>query len=110
MPAASDKSCATASFSSVQAAINAVANGGQVYLCGTTPFCESVAIQNKDVTAHRRFRRGTAGSGERGGTDDFFSSQGLETPNAVVTVIGSSNVQIDGLIVEGPFANTDCSG
>ena len=40
----------------------------------------------------------------------FFSSQGLVTPNAVVTVIGDSNVKIDGLTVEGPFTNTDCSG
>ena len=110
VPTATDKSCATASFSSVQDAIDAVKNGGTVYLCGTAPFVESVAIQDKDVKL-----TGDAGAALQAPADasaptDFFSSQGLETPNAVVTVIGKSNTQINGLIVEGPFANTDCTG
>jgi hypothetical protein len=94
----------------VQAAINAVASSGQVYLCGTTPYVESVAIQSKDVRLTGDSGAALQAPANSAAPTNFFSSQGLETPNAVVTVIGSSNVKILGLTVEGPFANTDCSG
>ncbi len=109
-PTGTDTSCATASFSSVQAAIGAVSNGGQVYLCGTDPFVESVAIQSKNVKLTGDSGAALQAPANATAPTDFFSSQGLVTPNAVVTVIGDSNVKIDGLTVEGPFSNTDCSG
>jgi hypothetical protein len=104
-PGGSNKSCATASFSSVQSAINAVANGGQVYLCGA-PFTESVAIESKNIMLTGDAGAGLQGSGAP--STSFFSSRGLQTPNAVVTVTGNSNVQVNGLIVKGPFANAGC--
>lgn len=109
-PSGTDKSCATASFSSVQAAIGAVSNGGQVYLCGTSPFAESIAIQNKNVVLTGDSGAALQAPANAAAPTSFFSSQSLETPNAVVTVIGSSNVKLNGLTFEGPFANTDCSG
>ncbi len=108
---AKDKNCATASFTSVQAAIDAVQDNGTVYLCGTAPFQESVAIQDKAVTLKGDSGATLQAPANAAVPTDFFSSQGLQTPNAVVTVIGSSsNVKIQGLTVEGPFANADCSG
>lgn len=106
----SDTSCATASFASVQAAIDAVAGSGQVYLCGTTPFAESVAIRDKSIRLTGDPGAALQAPANSAAPTDFFSSQGLETPNAVVTEIGASNLRIQGLTVEGPFANTDCSG
>jgi hypothetical protein len=106
---AKDKSCATASFTSVQAAIDAVQANGTVYLCGTTPFQESVAIQDKAVTLKGDSGATLQAPADASAPTNFFSSQGLETPNAVVTVIGSSNVRIQGLTVEGPFTNADCN-
>ena len=108
MPSAAGKSCATASFGSVQAAIAAVAKGGQVYLCGTSPFVESVAIESKAVTLTGDPGAAIQAPANAAAPTTFFSSRGLETPNAVVTVTGDSNVSITGLIVEGPFANSGC--
>jgi hypothetical protein len=110
VPTGTDKSCATASFSSVQAAITAVVSGGQVYLCGTDPFVESVAIQDKSVKLTGDLGAALQAPADAAAPTDFFSAQGLQTPNAVVTVIGSANVKVIGLTVEGPFANTDCTG
>jgi hypothetical protein len=110
VPTGTDTSCATASFSSVQAAIGAVASGGQVYLCGTAPFVESVAIQNKDVRLTGDSGAALQAPADAAAPTDFFSSQGLQTPNSIVTVLGSSDVKIDGLTVEGPFANSGCGG
>ncbi len=108
---AKDKNCATASFTSVQAAVDAVQNNGTVYLCGTAPFQESVAIQDKAVTLKGDSGATLQAPANAAVPTDFFSSQGLQTPNAVVTVIGNtSNVKIQGLTIEGPFANADCSG
>jgi hypothetical protein len=94
----------------VQAAVDAVQNNGTVYLCGTTPFTESVAIQDKAVTLKGDSGATLQAPADAAAPTSFFSSQGLETPNAVVTVIGSSNVTIRGLTVEGPFTNADCNG
>jgi hypothetical protein len=107
---AADASCATASFSSVQDAIDAVPNGGQVYLCGTTPFQESVAIENKNVRLTGDSGAALKAPADAAAPTTFFSSQGLETPSAVVTVDGNSSAQIDGLTVEGPFQNSGCGG
>ena len=107
---ASDKSCSSAAYSSVQEAINAAPAGGFVYLCGTTPFSESVAIQSRIELG------GDPGAALQAPTSDatpattFFSSQGLQTPNSVVTVLGNANVQIEGLTIEGPFQNAGCGG
>lgn len=52
-PAASgsgaESCCPTASYSAAQAAVNAAASGSEVYLCGTTPFVESILIQDKQI-------------------------------------------------------------
>ncbi|HJQ73640.1 MAG TPA: hypothetical protein VJ814_02045 [Gaiellaceae bacterium] len=109
-PSGTNKDCGSASFSSVQAAIDAVKDGGRVYLCGTAPFVESVAIQDKSVKLTGDPGAALQAPANAGAPTDFFSSQGLATPNAVVTVLGSSNAKIDGLTVEGPFANADCTG
>ena len=106
-PNASDTSCGAASYSSVQAALNAVTPGGTVYLCDTTPFVESVVItQSVTLTGVSGATIQSPGAP----STTFFSSQGLETPNSVVTVLGNANVTINGLTLEGPFNNAGCGG
>ncbi len=110
MPNAKDHSCSTAAFSTVQSAVNAADRHGQVYLCGTTPYLESVVIQDKQIDL----------SGDQGATikapanaavpGTYFSSQGLQTPNSVLTIIGDANVRVEGLTIEGPFLNAGCAG
>jgi hypothetical protein len=107
---APDTSCATAAYSSVQAALNAAGNGGDVYLCGTVPFIESVVIQNNGVLLTGDPGAAIQAPANAAAPTTFFSSQGLETPNAVVTVLSSATVQVSGLIIEGPFLNAGCGG
>jgi hypothetical protein len=108
---AADTSCAKAAYSSVQAAVNAAGNGDRVYLCGTTtPFTESVVIQNKGLLLTGDDGAAIRAPANAAAPTTFFSSQNLQTPNSVVTVIGGRNVQINGLIVEGPFVNVGCGG
>jgi hypothetical protein len=109
-PNARDGSCATAAFSTVQSAVNAADGHAQVYLCGATPYLESVAIQDKQIDL----------SGDPGATikapanaavpGTYFSSQGLQTPNSVLTILGDANVGVEGLTIEGPFVNVGCGG
>jgi len=107
---ASDTNCNTAAYSSVQTAINAATNGSQVYLCGTVPYLESVVIQNKQVNLTGDPGAALKAPANAAAPTTFFSSQNLQTPNSIVTVIGNVNVQINGLIIEGPFENTSCAG
>lgn len=109
-PTGSDKSCDTAAFSTVQGAVDAAKKGDQVYLCGTEPYTEYVTIQDKNVDL----------LGDPGATIEapaalessvaFFAGQNLETPNAVLAIIGNVKVHVTGLTVEGPFANAGCGG
>ena len=105
-----DRNCATAAYASVQSAIYAAREGSQVYLCGTTPFVESVVIQDKQVDLAGDPGAIIQAPANATVPTTFFSSQGLQTPNSVVTVIGQGNVRIDGLTIEGPFQNTSCVG
>src|SRR6202051_4790116 len=43
-PGAQDKGCSTAAHSTVQSAVDAAHAGQTVYLCGTTPYQESVVV------------------------------------------------------------------
>jgi hypothetical protein len=107
-PTGNDKNCSTAAYSTVQSAVDATKKGGDVYLCGTTPYVEDVVIQQQLNLGGDPGAAIQASSTPPATT--FFSSQGQETPNSVVTLIGNINVQIKGLTVEGPFANSGCSG
>jgi hypothetical protein len=105
-----DRSCATAAFSTVQGAVDAANRGDRVYLCGTTPYLESVVVQDKQLGLG-----GDPGATIKAPADaavpgTYFSSQGLKTPNSVLTIIGDANVRVDGLAIEGPFLNAGCSG
>jgi hypothetical protein len=103
---AKDHSCATAPYRTVQGAVDAARPGERVYLCGTAPYVESVVVQ-KDLRL----------TGDRGATIEapadpaapttFFSSRNLQTPYSVLTVLGAANVQVTGVTIEGPFANSD---
>ncbi len=106
----SDRSCSTAAFSTVQGAVDAASRGDHVYLCGTAPYLESVVVQDKQIDL----------SGDPGATikapadaavpGTYFSSQGLQTPNSVLTIIGDAKVRVEGLTIEGPFLNAGCGG
>ena len=98
-----DSSCANAAFLTVQSAVDAVNPGGTVYLCDATPFEESVVVnQSVNITGVPGATIQSSGAP----TTTFFSSQGLQTPNSVVTVLGNANVDISGITIEGPFTNT----
>lgn len=106
-PTAKDKSCATAAYGSVQDAVNAAKPGEKVYLCGTTPYSEYVVIEKNLQLAGDPGATIQAPSGSEPPID-YFSSQGLFSPNAIVGVFGKVNVQINGLTVQGPFDS--CGG
>ena len=87
---ASDTTCQSAAYSSVQSAVDAAPPGAVVYLCGTTPFVGAVAI-DKPVTLTGD-RGASIAAGDSASTTGlapttFFSSKGLVTPHAVVTVV-----------------------
>lgn len=105
-----DTNCATAKYSTVQSALNAAPSGATVYLCGTVPYAESVVIDNQNVTVAGANGAAIEAPANAAAPTTFFSSQGLVTPNSVVTVIGSSDVTLSGLTIEGPFQNTGCGG
>lgn len=107
-PGAADKSCATAAYSTVQSAVDASGNGGQIYLCSAVPYTESVLIQ-KDVSVGGDPGATIQAPADAAVPGTYFSSQGLETPNSVVTIIGA-HVQLNGLTIEGPFVNSGCGG
>lgn len=107
---AADRSCSTAAYSSVQRAIDTASSHETVYLCGTAPYTESVVIQGKDLDLSGDPGATLQAPADAAAPTTFFSSQGLVTPNSVVTVIGNVKVDITGLTVEGPFQNTSCSG
>ena len=105
--------CDSPGATSVEAAVQAVPSGGTVYLCGTVPYQETVMVSGKNLTL----------TGDPGATLEapattaadlapgtFFSDQGLQTPYSVLTIVGNSNVQVNGLTIEGPFANSGCGG
>ncbi len=105
--------CASPGATSVEAAVQAAPNNGTVYLCGTVPYQETVLISGKNLTltgdpGATLEAPATAAADLAPGT--FFSSQGLQTPYAVLTIVGSGNVQVNGLTIEGPFANGGCGG
>ncbi|HVB05735.1 MAG TPA: hypothetical protein VNF07_05760 [Acidimicrobiales bacterium] len=81
-----------------------------MYLCGTTPFVESVAIEDKALELTGDAGASIVAPASAAAPTTFFSDQGLQTPNAVVTVIGDDNVEISGLTISGPFQNTGCGG
>ena len=106
-PTAADNSCTTAAYATVQSAVNAANPGEKVYLCGTAPYLESVLVQkNLQLTGDPGAAIKAPANSRVPGT--FFSSQNLQTPNSVLTLIGNINVQVNGLIIEGPFQNLSC--
>src|ERR1700693_762847 len=89
-------SCSNAQFSTVQSAVDAAKPGQTVYLCGTAPYMESVLVQkNLTLTGDPGAAIEAPANSRVPGT--FFSSQSLQTPNSVLTVIGNVNVQVNGL-------------
>lgn len=109
-PTAKDNSCSTAAFSTVQSAVDATGGHGQVYLCGTVPYDESVVIQDKQVDLSGDPGAAIQAPADASAPTTYFSSRGLETPNSVLTIIGDVNVHVDGLTIEGPFVNVGCGG
>lgn len=115
-PTATDNNCSTAAFSSVQTAVNAAKSGDQVYLCGTTPYTESVVVYNKNVNlggdpgATLQAPGPASSRVPVGPSNNYFGAQQLQNPNSVLSLIGNINVQVNGLIVEGPFVQTDGCG
>lgn len=85
-----DMNCATAAHNSVQAAVNDARNGSKVYLCGSSPYVESVTVQDKNVDF----------AGDPGATLQSPSS----SDDHVLAVLGKSMSHIDGLTIEGPNA------
>ena len=105
----SDNSCSTAAFSRVQSAVDAANGGDHVYLCGTAPYGESVLVQKQiDLGGDPGATIQAPANAAVPGT--YFSSQGLQTPNSVLTIIGDVKVGVDGLTIEGPFVNAGCGG
>ncbi len=113
-----NKSCASPGFNSVQAAVDAVAANGTVYLCGATPFVEQVFL-GKSVTV-----TGDPGASIASPTtaDKFalasdtrfpsqFQSHDLFAPQAIVVVTGAAtNATIKGIGVHGPLpGNGGCA-
>ena len=109
-PGGASNGCANAQYATVQSAVDAAHPGQTVYVCGTAPYYESVLVQ-KDLKL-----TGDPGAAIQAPATNptpnttFFSGQGLQTPNSVLTIIGNVNVQVQGLTIEGPFANQGCSG
>lgn len=108
----SDRDCRTAGYSSVQAAVNAAADGDTVYVCGTVPYYGPVVIE-KDLTLTgdpgATIKANGTGAADQIPAQDISSSySNLAPPQAVVAVLGDVSVAVDGLTVEGPFANDSC--
>jgi hypothetical protein len=109
---APDRDCRTAAYSSAQAAVDAAGDRDTVYLCGTQPYHGPVVIE-KDLTL-----TGDPGAAVQANDNDAadqipasdISTQysNLRPPHAVVAVLGDVTVNIDGLTIEGPFANSTC--
>lgn len=124
---ASDSSCGTAAYSSVQYAINASTPGATVYLCGTSPFVGSVVMDKAVTLTGDRGASIVAGDASAStglAPTTFFSGQGLVTPHAVVTVLpppdsassqstqaeghAAQGVEISGIGIGGPFDASGC--
>jgi hypothetical protein len=102
-----DNSCSTAVYSKVQDAVDAAKPGEKVYLCGTAPYTEYVVIvKNLQLTGDPGAAIQAPATDEA--TNSFWTSRNLQSPNAIVSVLGSVNVQINGLTIEGPFST--CGG
>jgi hypothetical protein len=107
-PGPAKNGCSNAQYSTVQSAVDAAHPGQTVYLCGTTPYPESVLIQqNLRLTGDPGATIQAPATNPSPNTT-FFSSQGLKDPESVLTVIGNVNVQVQGLTIEGPFTTDGC--
>ncbi|HLH65902.1 MAG TPA: right-handed parallel beta-helix repeat-containing protein [Solirubrobacteraceae bacterium] len=106
---AADRSCQSAAYTSVQAAVQAARPGQLVYLCGSVPYRESVLIDKDLRLGGDPGATIQAPAGDASPATSFFSNQGLLTPNAVLTILGDVHVRVQGLQIEGPFDNSGCT-
>jgi hypothetical protein len=108
-PGAADRGCQSAAYTSVQSAVDAAHAGQLVYLCGSTPYRESVLIDKSLRLAGDPGATIQAPAGDSSPPTSFFSDQGLMSPYSVLTVLGDVHVRIQGLTIEGPFDNSGCT-
>jgi len=110
-----NKSCSSPGFNSVQAAVDAVAPNGTVYLCGSEPFLEQVFL-TKSVTVTGG-PDASIGSPPIGGFADAshfpsqFAAKNLVVPQAIVVVTGpTTKATIKGIDINGPLpGNGGCA-
>jgi hypothetical protein len=112
-----NQSCASPGFKSVQAAVDAVAPNGTVYLCGDVPFVEQVFLA-KSVTVTGDVNA-SIGAPAIGGFADAssirfpaqFQTNNLLAPQAIVVVTGAATkATIKGIDINGPLpGNGGCA-
>ncbi len=107
-PNNTNKSCDSPGFNSMQAAVDAVAVNGTVYLCGSVPFTEQVFL-DKSVTLtgdpDASISAPTiSGFADASGFPSQFKDNNLLVPQAIVVVTGAATkATIKGIDISGPL-------
>jgi len=110
-----NKSCSSPGFNSVQAAVDAVAPNGTVYLCGSEPFLEQVFLtKSVTVTGGPDASIGSPPIGGFADASNFpsqFAAKNLVVPQAIVVVTGAdTKATIKGIDINGPLpGNGGCA-
>lgn len=114
-PKGANKSCSSPGFNSVQAAVDAVAPNGTVYLCDSEPFLEQVFLA-KSVTVTGRSDASISSPAIGGFADashfpSQFTAKNLVVPQAIVVVTGAdTKATIKGIDINGPLpGNGSCA-
>jgi hypothetical protein len=113
-PGSADTSCATAAFSTVQAAVNAASSGDTVYLCGTTPYRGQV-IDSTSITLTGDPGASIAATptwtASGAPLPPQFAADTLFDPQALLVIWGSGvSTTVRGLTISGPLpGNGGCA-
>jgi hypothetical protein len=107
-PKGANKGCASPGFNTVQAAVDAVAPNGTVYLCGSEPFLEQVFLtKSVTVTGSPDASIGSPAIGGFADASHFpsqFAAKNLVVPQAIVVVTGAdTKATIKGIDINGPL-------
>jgi len=95
----------TGKFSSIQAAINSLPSTGGEVCVGAGRYFENIVIRNAaDVVVHGCGRQTRIASASLGGAGGEVTPAGASGMNAVITVVGSSHVELRSLAVEAAEA------
>ena len=105
-PKGANKGCASPGFNTVQAAVDAVAPNGTVYLCGSEPFLEQVFLtKSVTVTGSPDASIGSPAIGGFADASHFpsqFAAKNLVVPQAIVVVTGTdTKATIKGIDING---------